>query len=281
MSDNVKLTYIPYSNVDKGFYESIVEVSDYNDGIVNPFILYNQELDINVENLDSIINKYTEYIDESELYKNIDRIVKDEDEGGTLILYGFDISLDDIREEIMPRINENFYVSINVIVDDDDFVSSSSINIPMDIVNESDDEWAGHKEELIEELQKISSIYQKLNSVFKDFMAPFEEASNDKPKKKKEEPKSLEAPKEEMKLLGYINLPIATDKSDDKSKDSIEDSELDENFVCYTYEDVDNLVSVVRLGKVFSIEDENDNRVEFNEKALDFIIESLMKLYDK
>ena len=58
MSDKVKLTYIPYSNVDKGFYESIVEISDYNDGIINPFILYNKELDINVENLDSIINKY-------------------------------------------------------------------------------------------------------------------------------------------------------------------------------------------------------------------------------
>ena len=66
MSDKVKLTYIPYSNVDKGFYESIVEISDYNDGIINPFILYNKELDINVENLDSIINKYTEYIDETE-----------------------------------------------------------------------------------------------------------------------------------------------------------------------------------------------------------------------
>lgn len=285
MSDKVKLTYIPYSNVDKGFYESIVEISDYNDGIINPFILYNKELDINVENLDSIINKYTEYIDETELCKKIETIMKEEDEGGTLILYGFDLSLDEIKDDIMPKLNDNFYVSINVIVDDDDYISSSSINIPMSVMNETDEEWKKHKEELTEELQKISSIYQKLNSVFRDFMAPLE-ITEDKPKKKdkdkKEENKSIKTPDDEMKLFGYITLPALDDNPiEEKKKDVIEEQDLDENFVCYTYEDMENLVSVVRLGKIFSIEDENDNKVEFNEKALDFIIESLMKLYDK
>lgn len=286
MSDKVKLTYIPYSNVDKGFYESIVEISDYNDGIINPFILYNKELDINVENLDSIINKYTEYIDESELYKKIETIMKEEDEGGTLILYGFDLSLDEIKDDIMPRLNDNFYVSINVIVDDDDYISSSSINIPMSVMNETDEEWKKHKEELTEELQKISSIYQKLNSVFRDFMAPLE-ITEDKPKKKdKKENKPLDTSDDDLKILGYMTIPLDTppEKPEKETIIDIADREIkdiDENFVCYTYEDMENLVSVVRLGKIFSIEDENDNKVEFNEKALDFIIESLMKLYDK
>ena len=286
MSDKVKLTYIPYSNVDKGFYESIVEISDYNDGIINPFILYNKELDINVENLDSIINKYTEYIDETELYKKIETIMKEEDEGGTLILYGFDLSLDEIKDDIMPKLNDNFYVSINVIVDDDDYISSSSINIPMSVMNETDEEWKKHKEELTEELQKISSIYQKLNSIFRDFMNPLEITEDKKKKKNKKENKPLDTSDDDLKILGYMTIPLDTppEKSEKEAIIDIADKDIkdiDENFVCYTYEDMENLVSVVRLGKIFSIEDENDNKVEFNEKALDFIIESLMKLYDK
>ena len=83
-----------------------------------------------------------------------------------------------------------------------------------------------------------------------------------------------------------MTIPLDT-PSEKPEKEAIIDiadkdiKDIDENFVCYTYEDMENLVSVVRLGKIFSIEDENDNKVEFNEKALDFIIESLMKLYDK
>ena len=248
--------------------------------------MYNKELDINVENLDSIINKYTEYIDENELYKKIETIMKEEDEGGTLILYGFDLSLDEIKDDIMPKLNDNFYVSINVIVDDDDYISSSSINIPMSVMNETDEEWKKHKEELTEELQKISSIYQKLNSVFRDFMAPLE-ITEDKPKKKnKKENKPLDTSDDDLKILGYMTIPLDTppEKSEKEAIIDIADKDIkdiDENFVCYTYEDMENLVSVVRLGKIFSIEDENDNKVEFNEKALDFIIESLMKLYDK
>ena len=81
-----------------------------------------------------------------------------------------------------------------------------------------------------------------------------------------------------------IPLDTPSEKSEKEAIIDIADKDIkdiDENFVCYTYEDMENLVSVVRLGKIFSIEDENDNKVEFNEKALDFIIESLMKLYDK
>ena len=76
MSENIRLTYIPYSSMDEGFYQSIVEIAECSDCMANPFILYNNELDINVENLDSIINKYTEYIDADELYDKIAEIAK-------------------------------------------------------------------------------------------------------------------------------------------------------------------------------------------------------------
>lgn len=272
MSENIRLTYIPYSSMDEGFYQSIVEIAECSDCMANPFILYNNELDINVENLDSIINKYTEYIDADELYDKINEIAKNESEG-TIILYGFDISLDDIREDIIPLINENIYLSINVIVEDDNYACSSSISLPMSIADESDEEWSDHKEEIDDELKRIGVLYQKLNSLFKGL-------TNDGKSKKKTKQKELEAPKE-VKLL-ECDIPSNKEKltPTDKEQENIEDSELDENFVCYTYEDVSNIVSVVRSGNVFSIEDD-DNRVEFDKKALDFIIEALMKFYDE
>ena len=67
-----------------------------------------------------------------------------------------------------------------------------------------------YKEELTEELQKISSIYQKLNSVFRDFMAPLE-ITEDKPKKKdKKENKPLDTSDDDLKILGYMTIPLDT-----------------------------------------------------------------------
>ena len=63
--NNIKLTYIPYSSMDEGFFQSIIEVADSSEYSSMPFILYNSELDINVETLDSVVNRYTEYIDEN------------------------------------------------------------------------------------------------------------------------------------------------------------------------------------------------------------------------
>ena len=273
MSDNIRLTYVPYSNMDEGFYQGIIDVVEYVNCVTNPFILYNKELDINVENLDSIINEYTEYIDADELYDKLENIVKtnNSDEGYSIMLYGFDLSLDDIKEKIAPKINQNVYLFVNIIVDDDNYACSSSIGLSTDIVGESNEEWKKHKEEIHEELKRIENVYQRLNNLFKDFTSP-----NNKSKKEE-----IDAPVK-IKLLGYeepkenkaIKVPAI------KPKDDIEDSKLDDNFVCYTYEDIDNIVSVVRSGNIFSIEDD-DNRVEFDKKALDFIIESLMKFYDK
>ena len=269
--NNIKLTYIPYSSMDEGFFQSIIEVADSSEYSSMPFILYNSELDINVETLDSVVNRYTEYIDENKVYQRIDDIVKDKDEDDyiTIMLYGFNITLDDIRTKIATRIDKNVFILISVLVEDDSCVCTSSIYLPLSIADESEEEWEKHKADADRDLKDMSRICKKLNNLFNDYV---NDASATKERYFKLTPPDtnlLEPPKE-----------IQQEPKQKESKESIEDSELDDNFVCYTYEDIDNIVSVVRSGKIFSIEDE-DNRVEFNKKALDFIIESLMKFYDK
>lgn len=270
MSENIRLTYIPQSNVDEGFYQSIVEFTEGNECVEIPFILYNNELDINVENLDSIIDRYTEYIDKESLYKRIEEIVKEKsDDNVSLLIYGFNLSLDDIRNEIATRINDNVLVFISAIVNDDEHACSASISFPSSIADESDEEWNEHKKDLEDEMRRIEEVCNKLNKIFNKLT----DGENVKPSKKKQSKQPIE-----IKSIEALE-PIAYEPKK-KEKEKIEDSELDDNFVCYTYEDTDNIVSVVRSGNIFSIEDD-DNRVEFDKKALDFIIESLMKFYNK
>ena len=146
--NNIKLTYIPYSSMDEGFFQSIIEVADSSEYSSMPFILYNSELDINVETLDSIVNRYTEYIDENKVYQRIDDIVKDKDEDDyiTIMLYGFNITLDDIRTKIATRIDKNVFILISVLVEDDSCVCTSSIYLPLSIADESEEEYSNDEE---------------------------------------------------------------------------------------------------------------------------------------
>lgn len=259
--ENVKVTFLPNNN-SQGYtslLKSITDLTLYDTELINLHIIYNCDLDIDIGKTDSTLSPYIKYIDINNLYSTLTGLILSEDET-VIIVYGYELSLDDIRNDIFSLVEDNdgVFISINILCDDEEL--KRNIHFYFDSSECSDEEWNKEKQESLEiyeenknteEESTISFLYDPTSSI-SNLYEVIEKINS-----------ICDVPTEEKKEL----------KSNFDKKTKLED-----NYTCYSYEDFNNCISIGNIKDLYFIEDEDGNKILFDKKGLGFIIETLSKL---
>lgn len=260
--ENIKVTFLP--NDDSQGYssllKSITDLAIYDTELINLHIIYNSDLDIDIENPDSTLSSYIKYIDINSLYSTLNGLILSEDET-VIVVYGYDLSLDDIRDNLFILVddNEGVFLSINILCDDKDL--KHNIHVYFDSSECSDEEWENEK-------QEISKIYEEnKNTEESDSTISFiyDPTST-----------SLDSL---YNVIDKINSICDVSKEEEKETKMNFDKNLkpEDNYFCYSYEDFNNCISIGNIKDLYFIEDEDGNKILFDEKGLGFIVEILSK----
>lgn len=159
MKSKFKITYIPNNKrLDSAITTAIDETLDlYDDNTPTDIVVYNniQTMDIKMAELNIIedfLRSKTEYVAKDKLYYKIQTAVKMKK--GIIVLNGYDITLEDFRNEIYPTIKDKGVVlAINNIVDDEELKRSSTNEYVLED-DIDDEEWATIDKEIEEQYEK-------------------------------------------------------------------------------------------------------------------------------
>ena len=159
MKSKFKITYIPNNKrLDSAITTAIDETLDlYDDNTPTDIVVYNniQTMDIKMAELNIIENflrSKTEYVAKDKLYYKIQTAVKMKK--GIIVLNGYDITLEDFRNEIYPTIKDKGIVlAINNIVDDEELKRSSTNEYVLED-DIDDEEWATIDKEIEEQYEE-------------------------------------------------------------------------------------------------------------------------------
>ena len=159
MKSKFKITYIPNNKrLDSAITTAIDETLDlYEDNTPTDIVVYNniQTMDIKMAELNIIENflrSKTEYVAKDKLYYKIQTAVKMKK--GIIVLNGYDITLEDFRNEIYPTIKDKGVVlAINNIVDDEELKRSSTNEYVLED-DIDDEEWATIDKEIEEQYEE-------------------------------------------------------------------------------------------------------------------------------
>lgn len=260
--ENIKVTFLPNHELQgyTSLLKSVTDLAIYDTELINPHIIYNSDLDIDIERSESTLSPYIKYIDINDLYSTLNGLILSEDET-VVIAYGYDLSLDDIRNNIFKLINDNegVFISINILCDDKDL--KHNIHVYFDSSECSDEEWEEEKKEAMkayeenknteEDESTISFIYDPTSSSLNDLYEVIDKINS-----------ICDVSKEEQK----------EEKLNFRKKLKHED-----NYVCYSYEDFNNFISIGNIKDLYFIEDDDGNKILFDKEGLRFIVETLSK----
>ena len=159
MKSKFKITYIPNNKrLDSAITTAIDETLDlYDDNTPTDIVVYNniQTMDIKMAELNIIENflrSKTEYVAKDKLYYKIQTAVKMKK--GIIVLNGYNITLEDFRNEIYPTIKDKGIVlAINNIVDDEELKRSSTNEYVLED-DIDDEEWATIDKEIEEQYEE-------------------------------------------------------------------------------------------------------------------------------
>ena len=159
MKSKFKITYIPNNKrLDSAITTAIDETLDlYDDNTPTDIVVYNniQTMDIKMAELNIIENflrSKTEYVAKDKLYYKIQTAVKMKK--GIIVLNGYDITLEDFRNEIYPTIKDKGIVlAINNIVDDEELKRSSTNEYVLED-DIDDEEWTTIDKEIEEQYEE-------------------------------------------------------------------------------------------------------------------------------
>ena len=159
MKSKFKITYIPNNKrLDSAITTAIDETLDlYDDNTPTDIVVYNniQTMDIKMAELNIIENflrSKTEYVAKDKLYYKIQTAVKMKK--GIIVLNGYDITLEDFKNEIYPTIKDKGIVlAINNIVDDEELKRSSTNEYVLED-DIDDEEWATIDKEIEEQYEE-------------------------------------------------------------------------------------------------------------------------------
>ena len=159
MKSKFKITYIPNNKrLDSAITTAIDETLDlYEDNTPTDIVVYNniQTMDIKMAELNIIENflrSKTEYVAKDKLYYKIQTAVKMKK--GIIVLNGYDITLEDFRNEIYPTIKDKGIVlAINNIVDDEELKRSSTNEYVLED-DIDDEEWTTIDKEIEEQYEE-------------------------------------------------------------------------------------------------------------------------------
>ena len=275
----IKYTLMPYNqeeDYEHYFSLSLRELAKNtkDKSLLAPLIIYNSELDVPMDNE---LEEYTVYCNDSQI---LDVIKKQEvnDVFRTLILHGFDISMDELKDKyvgIARRNNSD--LCVNIIQD-----TGIDYNVTLYIdpcIEKSDDKlWAAQKKEMQDEIdyfisnyddydcfdytsKDIESVENFLESLFNGY-ADFEEMKKELSDNKKEDKKES---KEENKM-------IPAQKAKELKDYEHEDVEVEEDVISYSFENNGDVVKISCVDQDMFVIEENSYEVVLNLKQMEFIV---------
>ena len=273
----IKYTLMPYNKEED--YEHFFSLSlrelaknTKDKSLLAPLIIYNSDLDVPMDN---DLEDYTVYCNESQI---IDVIRRQEinDVFRTLIIHGFDVSMDDLKETYIGIARRNNAdLCINVIQDTG---IDSNITLYIDsCIEKSDDKlWNMQKKEMEDEIEEFINTYddndydyydytpEELESV-EDFLeslfVDYNLMSNNINKIKDKEEKSTDLTPTEIKKNAV-----------DKKDKTFIDVQPEEDIISYTYENNDDVVSISCIDRDMFVITENNYEVALNALQMEFIV---------
>ena len=290
MAAKIKYTIVPRDILEDAIYESGVALTE-NAMVIEPIIIFNSTMDLGIEQdiyNNEIPESNTRFSTEKDLYKIL--LEENEDEFcNTIIINGFNIDLNFVREKIAPLSKKSDKIfSINVLSDKRKFTNYTVYLNNTLLEDYSDDEWkeyitdfykefdvslAQDKEEYSLSKEKYRAAEEKINDFLNKLLGLDQEQATESAKKEKkeefEEEKEVEISEERDKYL--------VDSSKDKPVIKAKTNEERDHYESYTYEDNDGLVCVSIDGDCLIIANEDDE-ILFDKKYIDQIIEFLSRL---
>ena len=273
----IKYTIVPKENVEAGIFESGVRLSE-STIIIDPIVVFNNNMELGIEQEiygDEVSPENIKFTKESNLLSVLNEI-NDEDVTNTIIINGFDLTLDDMREKIAPLAKDSGKIySINVISDRRKY-NNFTINLTSEIGTEfTDEEWEEYKQEYEDSFEQSLELDTEENKVG--------------PAYTKEE--AEEAVRELLKaVLGVSDDEI--EKEDDiltidtdsikESKNLLQPIVVDNNkkesdYKAYSYADNKGMITIESEdGKLIFMDELSE--IEVPIEYINFIIETLKKL---
>lgn len=288
----IKYTIVPKNDkddYDSNFKLSLTEFAKALDGkaLLAPLIIYNSDLDIPLD-MDESLEDYMVYTDKDNLL-NVIRRQETTDVFRTLIIHGFDISLDEIREIYCPLARRNQAdICINTI-QELELDSNLTFYLYDDLDKCDDEEWDDTKEQLAQDMKDYIDEYKNYESMdekelmdllpffFDDsmdydedsLMSCLDEAFRQKAKEKEEKKE------EESKAQVPIPLPKDTKKLDDI------DEKEEGRMITLSYDNGQSFIALNKLGDdLYTIEDD-EGEVLLSAEQIDYIMYAYNKIKDK
>lgn len=294
----IKYTIVPKDNYEASIFESGVRLTE-SVPVIDPIIIFNSNMELGIEQ-DIYGNNIEEdsfkFAREEDLIATINEY-KDKELCSTIIINGFDIDLDFIRDNIFSIANESEKTfSINVISDSRKY-TNFTINITSDLAAKlTDEEWEEYKEDYNISFEK--SLKQ--------------DTFDNRIRNKSDEDEAVKAVRDLIKALYDVD-DDAIEEVEETETENLEDADevitisLDDllkgksgnakkintvenklvpvsnkvkkgRYEAYSYATDKALITIERDGDELIILDEGDNEVIVPVSFMDFIIETLNKL---
>lgn len=276
----VKYTLMPLNEDDD--YEHFFSLSlrelaknTKDKSLLAPLIIYNSELDVPMDN---DLEEYTVYCNEEQILEVIKR-QEINDVFRTLILHGFDIGMDEMKETyigIARRNNADLCINI---IQDTGIDSNITLYIDASIEKSDDKLWEAQKKEMYSEIEEFISNYdsydvydyspEEIESVENFLEALFSDCGfNCSDSKEK---------KEENKSSNKV-IPLLSDSGNLAKVPEKEN--IEEDSIAYSFENNGDMVKVACVDKDLFVIEENDYEVALNLKQMEFVVECYYKIMD-
>jgi hypothetical protein len=269
----VKYTLMPFNEEDD--YEHFFSLSlrelaknTKDKSLLAPLIIYNSELDVPMDN---DLEEYTVYCNEEQILEVIKR-QEINDVFRTLIIHGFDVSMDDLKDiyiGIARRNNADLCINV---IQDTGIDSNITLYIDSSIEKSEGKVWELQKQEMYDEIDSFIDNYDSYEAY--DY-TPEEIASVEN---------FLEA------LLGdYADMPTPKKKEDKKEEQESnkiiplnqpKEEPEKEHTISFSFENGDDVVRISGTDDDLYVIEENDYEVVLSKAQMEFIIESYHKILD-
>ena len=281
----VKYTLMPF-NIDDD-YEHFFSLSlrelaknTKDKSLLAPLIVYNSELDVPMDN---DLEEYTVYCNESQILEVIKR-QEVNDVFRTLILHGFNISMDELKDVyigIARRNNADLCINV---IQDTGIDSNITLYIDSSIEKSEGKIWELQKQEMYDEIdsfidsydsydvydytpEEIETVETLLEALMGNDVSFFDSKAKKKDdKEEKQEDKKAEK-KSDLKLIPLHFQDVEH-----------EDINVEEEHISYSFEQNDDVVKLACIDRNLFVIEENDYEVALSVEQMEFIIESYNKI---
>lgn len=256
--------------------------------LLAPLILYNSDLDVPMDN---DLEEYTIYCNEEQIIEVIKR-QEINDVFRTLILHGFNISMDQLKNDfikIARRNNANLCINV---IQDTGIDSNITLYIDSDIENSDDKLWELQKQEMWDEVDEFIKNYdnydyydyspEDIESVENFLEALFNDCGFNSSKDKKEKKEKQKVKESETKIIPLNDAAFETLFSNEceNTEEPVNKEEIKEDVIAFSFEINNDIIKVACVDEELIVIEENDYEIALNLKQMDFIMECYKKILD-